>query len=258
MATSDATFKYSFEITRDEYEAWMRRATLQSPNYTDVLASLARRRQRSAWLALALTLGFLIMLALHTRGWLPQALVVGTGLVVAGSWAGVTTDAERRYRKAVDRSLEASLNSVAAWYHTGPRTIVIDSSGIDFRGPLQEIRQPWPAISAVIETEDALAICQAAEGSYVIPKRTFVSPEECARLRLFVERQIARQGFTVVSHVRAYLADRDLACPRCRYNLRGCAGTACPECGLVLTLAEIPAMRDAPPAGGWAREQGPL
>jgi hypothetical protein len=31
--------------------------------------------------------------------------------------------------------------------------------------------------------------------------------------------------------LRAYLADRDAACPRCRYNLRGVQESTCPECG---------------------------
>lgn len=37
----------------------------------------------------------------------------------------------------------------------------------------------------------------------------------------------------------AYLSDRDVPCPACRYNLRGLAGDKCPECGehLELTIA---------------------
>lgn len=34
----------------------------------------------------------------------------------------------------------------------------------------------------------------------------------------------------------SYLAARDVACPGCRYNLRGCAGEACPECGRPIRL----------------------
>ncbi len=32
----------------------------------------------------------------------------------------------------------------------------------------------------------------------------------------------------------SYLADRDVACPGCGYNLRGSSGTCCPECGAPL------------------------
>lgn len=37
--------------------------------------------------------------------------------------------------------------------------------------------------------------------------------------------------------VRLYLADRDEPCQRCRYNLRGTDGAACPECGESLRLS---------------------
>jgi hypothetical protein len=36
--------------------------------------------------------------------------------------------------------------------------------------------------------------------------------------------------------LRAYLRDRDVACPACGHNLRGAAGFACPECGGRLDL----------------------
>ena len=36
--------------------------------------------------------------------------------------------------------------------------------------------------------------------------------------------------------LNAYLAERDVPCPRCGYNLRSLAGERCPECGDQLTL----------------------
>lgn len=36
--------------------------------------------------------------------------------------------------------------------------------------------------------------------------------------------------------LRSFLAGRDLPCPRCGYNLRGCASPTCPECNQRLTL----------------------
>jgi hypothetical protein len=41
------------------------------------------------------------------------------------------------------------------------------------------------------------------------------------------------------SQVRAFLAERDTPCPACGYNLRGLAGTKCPECGRMLLLKEL-------------------
>lgn len=36
--------------------------------------------------------------------------------------------------------------------------------------------------------------------------------------------------------LRAYLADRDVPCAGCGFNLRGLGGHACPECGMALRL----------------------
>src|ERR1043165_7774918 len=36
--------------------------------------------------------------------------------------------------------------------------------------------------------------------------------------------------------IRQYLADRTVGCPVCQYNLRGTAGTCCPECGTTIEL----------------------
>lgn len=36
--------------------------------------------------------------------------------------------------------------------------------------------------------------------------------------------------------LRAYLADRDVSCPMCGYNLRGLTSARCPECGEAIEL----------------------
>lgn len=51
--------------------------------------------------------------------------------------------------------------------------------------------------------------------------------------------------------LRTYLAERDVACPLCGYNLRALEGSACPECGheLVLKLDLADPVRGAYLAG---------
>jgi len=39
--------------------------------------------------------------------------------------------------------------------------------------------------------------------------------------------------------LRSFLADHDLACEGCGYNLRGLRGVSCPECGAVVALGVV-------------------
>ncbi len=43
-------------------------------------------------------------------------------------------------------------------------------------------------------------------------------------------------GASTGDFLRGYLSGRDVPCPVCRYNLRGCGGATCPECGARLDL----------------------
>lgn len=51
------------------------------------------------------------------------------------------------------------------------------------------------------------------------------------------------------SGLREYLAERDVLCPFCGYNLRGLQDAVCPECGrfLRITLTDTPRRKEDPP-----------
>lgn len=64
--------------------------------------------------------------------------------------------------------------------------------------------------------------------------------------------------------LRACLAQRDVPCPTCKYNLRGCVSAACPECGTTIVLSiDAQRQRWVPPllaflAFGWVLTAGLL
>src|ERR1043165_104303 len=39
--------------------------------------------------------------------------------------------------------------------------------------------------------------------------------------------------------LRTFLAERDVPCPKCGYNLRGLSGPTCPECNTLLALDDL-------------------
>ncbi len=58
-----------------------------------------------------------------------------------------------------------------------------------------------------------------------------VKPTHPTRKRRLTEFQQTR--------LRRYLADRDVPCPRCEYNLRGLKSDTCPECGEPLSYTKV-------------------
>ena len=54
------------------------------------------------------------------------------------------------------------------------------------------------------------------------------------RLVLYTESMPTAPDPAETDALRQFLAERDVACPGCGYNLRGSAGKQCPECGIAL------------------------
>ena len=48
--------------------------------------------------------------------------------------------------------------------------------------------------------------------------------------------------------LRLYLAERDVPCPKCGYNLRACVSGTCSECGALIRIHLHPVSR---PPGSW-------
>jgi hypothetical protein len=53
--------------------------------------------------------------------------------------------------------------------------------------------------------------------------------------------------------LKAFLAERDVSCPRCQYNLKGLEKLVCPECGEPLDLAIVASVKKKRPSP-WLRQ----
>lgn len=62
------------------------------------------------------------------------------------------------------------------------------------------------------------------------------SPRDAATDPPIRENLADRPPTPVQSLVTEFLRGRDIACPKCGYNLRNATGTVCPECGVELML----------------------
>lgn len=73
--------------------------------------------------------------------------------------------------------------------------------------------------------------------SGVPPTRT---PPPSQAARDTVPRLSGRDPPEQVPRLHARLAEADIPCPGCGYNLRGAAGPYCPECGVVIPMPDAP------------------
>jgi hypothetical protein len=72
-----------------------------------------------------------------------------------------------------------------------------------------------------------------------MPKRAFASRADA---HAFLSQALAwwqAAQLPLGERIARYLGIADVACPACRYNLRGCRSATCPECGQPLTLEKL-------------------
>jgi len=122
--------------------------------------------------------------------------------------------------------------------YTGTMTLAIDEIGVQFRSPNQELKLSWQ-VTAPTTVGDFVIFQHGGQDTTIIPRRAFASESAAAE---FLDQAVSWWHAAQLPHAERltrYLADRDRACPRCKYNLRGMRGEACPECGESIRLESL-------------------
>jgi hypothetical protein len=195
------------------------------------------RRQFRVSIVMAVVLTILLITGLATNafgmrsveGFPVLSLALAAGVV--GAWWTVS-----RYRKALTpAALTVNVTELArteeARYHLGPQTMSIGADGIHLRMPHHDVTQRWSGMAEIRETPDGVYLRRRDRHWYIIPKRVFGSADEASSMVARSRAWLDEAGHGDARRVWALLAERDVACPGCRYNLRGITARACPECG---------------------------
>lgn len=113
-----------------------------------------------------------------------------------------------------------------------------DAGGLRVRTPMYRMSCCW-SMANVHDFGDAIQVVYSTSTVLLLPKRAFDSREHATAC--FEQMQKWRQAaqLPAAARVRLYLAERDVSCPKCEFNLRGCVGMTCPECGQGLTYDEL-------------------
>jgi|GEM_PF-2175357 len=236
----DDPIDISFELTRDDWLSATRLMfDLNLPAYIAIARAARRRRLRSMLFygPLIITVASLyIGSRTSTRGMYVEGAIAGSILVgLMLMYFGSTRQDLAGFRRAAEHRAQ----------HTeygdfiGPQSLRADAAGITQRTRHREMRQNWTVFESVTEVGPYLLLHGSLATTVVIPRRAFPTPQAADDAAAALRRWLDAGRAPPAARIAAYLADRDLPCPTCTYNLRGISSDRCPECGAHLTIEAL-------------------
>jgi hypothetical protein len=228
-----APLEITTDVTRDDWLAANQTLLQEGPYWQEA----ARRYQRtvfwqSLWMVPVFSATFAWMLWHATTPRVAVGLTCASAVLVVLGLSRVDVVA-RTKAKALDQLRRVDLSA-----YVGRISVSMDESGVRTREPSRELKLAWTAVTPH-DVGDYLMFAHGGSDATIIPKHAFPSPEAAAA---FYQQAVAwwRAGqLPPAERLARYLADRDVACPRCTYNLRGLRAQSCPECGEALTVERL-------------------
>lgn len=118
--------------------------------------------------------------------------------------------------------------------------VELNVRGIRTFGPGYDTFQAWSRLLGIDETASFLLPNMADRVGVVLVKAQVGTPNEVQAIAERCRALIREASASEDQRIARFLAIRDAACPKCKHNLRGCDGRACPECGMALSISQFP------------------
>lgn len=170
-----------------------------------------------------------------TRGMYVEGAIGGAILVVLMSLYTCRLDT---YIRAAKREAAKHVHKAEYGDRVGRIRVMIDETSVCIETAARQLRLAWSTV-AVHDLDEYVLISHGTGDGIVVPKRAFPTRTEAEAFAGWSQQWWQLGQMPMAERVARYLADRDVRCVTCGYNLRGITRDTCPECGAALTVEEL-------------------
>lgn len=235
-----AAASIQFDFTTDDYLHLARRVT-----YGGEQARAWRKfRVRMVWQTVGATLFtglYISALATNYKGMVDpgNVMIAVFGSLVAFIWWDTVGLIRKGSRGNVEQQLRQYADTPDVRRSLGPTSVTLYPAALVWDSQLLSVVQPWGQLISVEETPELILFFRDESGAYAAPKRAFESPARATEFLDLARGFYAQAPRDPAVDVRRLLAENDVPCPGCGYNLRGMTSQSCPECGAAFTLPQL-------------------
>jgi hypothetical protein len=202
------------------------------------------RKQQQVMFAFAILAAAWCTYAFFTRNRHPSAspgpLPVLGFCVILYLWWWCWESVRVNLPRTIRRKREIWARDAAAADNETSRTLTFAPSGVRLTTSGYDLVCGWPVLPSIWETPVCIVIPMPASTVIILPKRVIGGDNEIKGfLRTIRSWQDAANPNNHGRLLRTFLAEADVPCPVCDYNLRGIQGQECPECGRPLEVGSL-------------------
>lgn len=226
-----------FDITREDVLAFYRRALSDDPRWKQGWKQFKQQRLFAIGAALGASVIWLVFMRDYYDGRRasPTNPMFWLGVLTLYLWWAAVGAMRWDQDKYIEQNARSYIAGPEVRYSEGPHEVALSPERLVFRGPHHTLEMVWTAVFRILD-EPAHVFIQRRDGSgLIIPKRCLRDADHAREFLALARGLHANAGADIGSRLAVFLADRDVKCDSCGYNLRGTSTGVCPECAADLS-----------------------
>ncbi len=224
--------RIAFDITREDLLSYHRRALRDDARWARGWRKFAR--QRAVWIVAALGASALWVVLIRDTygigGASPTNPVFWLGMLALYLWWVAAPSMKWDKERYIEQHVRSFVAAPEARYSEGQHELDLRPEGLTFQAPHHQLELSWTGVFRIMDEPGHIFIQRRDGSGLVIPKRCLRDADQARELVSEARRHHAAAGADIGSRLGVFLADRDISCDACGYNLRGTSSGHCPEC----------------------------